>query len=240
MSKKKKRPAAAKPKSKRAKHPNISEISGILLICLAAFALISLISFDAGDPSWASISSAAKKTHNYGGKVGAWLADALLQGFGFTAFLLPFMMAYLGVKAVMTGERKHLLLKTGKCVLLLLILSPLLMLLFQNVFWRGTKIPFGGLLGDLLNSFLTGFLNSTGSLIFLLAAAAVFIIFSTGFSFKKAFHFFSRFFAFAFKEVRIQITNRRKARSAEKQKKDLLTKSASPEKKERTEERPKG
>jgi S-DNA-T family DNA segregation ATPase FtsK/SpoIIIE len=240
MSKKKKRPAAAKPKSKKTKHPNISEISGILLICLAAFALVSLVSFDAGDPSWASVTSAARKAHNYGGKVGAWLADALLQGFGFTAFLLPFMMAYLGVKAVMTGEKKHLLGKTAKCVLLLLILCPLLMLLFQNVSWRGTKIPFGGLLGDLLNSFLTGFLNSTGSLIFLLAAAAVFIIFSTGFSFKKVFHFFSRFFAFAFKEVRIKVTNHQNARRVEKQKKDLLTKAASPEKKERTEERPKG
>ena len=237
MSKKKKRPAAAKSKSKRAKHPNVSEIGGILLICLAAFALISLVSFDAGDPSWASVTTAARKTHNYGGKVGAWLADALLQGFGFPAFLLPFMMGYLGVRAVMTGEKKHLLGKTAKCVLILLIFCPLVMLLFQNVSWRGTKIPFGGLLGDLLNSFLTGLLNSTGSLIFLLAAAAVFIIFSTGFSFKKVFHFFSRIFAFAFKEVRIQITNRQKARRVEKQK-DLFTKPAGSEKKGRTAEEP--
>ena len=238
MSKKKKRPAAVRQKSKKVKHPNLSEVAGILLICLAAFILISLISFDAQDPSWASVSSAARKAHNYGGKIGAWLADALLQGFGFTAFLLPFMMAYLGVKAVLTGEKKHLLGKTGKGVLLLLILCPLLTLLFQNVSWRGTKILFGGLLGDLLNSFLTGFLNSTGSLIFLLAAAAMFIIFSTGFSFKKVFHFFSRFFAFAFKEVRIKVTDRQKARRVEKQKKDFLTK-PSLEKKGQTAEVPK-
>jgi DNA segregation ATPase FtsK/SpoIIIE, S-DNA-T family len=230
MSKKKRRPAAASPKSKKAKHPNVYEVGGILLICLAAFVLISLVSFDSGDPSWANVSSAAGKAHNYGGKIGAWLAEALLQGFGFTAFLLPFMMGYLGIIAVMTGEKKHLLRKTGKCVLLLLILCPLLILLFQSVSWRGTKIPFGGLLGDLLNSFLTGFLNSTGTLIFLLAAVAVFIIFSTGFSFKKLFHFFSRLFAFAFKEVRIKITNRRKARRVEKQKKDLLTKAAAEKK----------
>ncbi len=217
MRKKKRRPAAASSRQKKAKHPNVSEITGILLICLAAFLLISLISFNPADPSWASVSSTGQKAHNYGGKIGAWLADALLQGFGFPAFLLPFMMAYLGLKSVMTGEKKRLLRKTGQFVLLLLIFCPLLTLLFQDVSWRGTNIRFGGLLGYLLDSFLTSFLNSTGSLIFLLAAAAVFIVFSTGFSFKKVFHFFSRFFAFAFKEVRIKVTSRQRASESQKE-----------------------
>jgi len=232
MSKTKKRSAAASPKTKKTRHPNLSEVAGVLLICLAVFILISLIGFDARDPSWASVSSAAQKTHNYGGKIGAWLADTLLQVLGFTAFLLAFMMAALGGKAIMVGGKKHLLLKTGKYVLILFILCPLLILLFQNVTWRGTKIPFGGLLGDLLNSFLTSFFNSTGTLIFLVAAAAVLIIFSTGFSFKKVLHFFSRFFAFAFKEVRIKVTDRQKARRAEKLKEGLLKKVAPANKKE--------
>jgi len=230
MSKKKRKPAAS-PKTKKTRHPNVPEIAGILLICLAAFLLISLISFDAKDPSWANAAAAGQKTHNYGGKVGAWLADALLQVFGFTAFLLPFMMGYLGLKSILVGEKRHILRKTGKAVLLLLILCPLLVLLSQDVSWRGTKIPFGGLLGNLLNSFLTSFLNSTGSLIFLIAAAAVFVIFSTGFSFKKVFHFFSRLFGFAFKDVRIKVTNLEKARRAEKMKENLLKKTAAAEKK---------
>ena len=118
------------------------------------------------------------------------------------------MIGFLGLKAVMTGERKHILRKAGSFALLLAILCPLLILFFQDIAWRGTKIPAGGLLGDLLSSLLNGVLNSTGTLIFLLAAAAVYAAFATAISFRKIFAALGRAFTFAFQEVRIKVRER--------------------------------
>jgi S-DNA-T family DNA segregation ATPase FtsK/SpoIIIE len=205
--KRKTQPAASKKAPGRSR-VIASEIAGVLLLFLAIYLLVCLVGFDAGDPSLFSAVAPGAKIHNYGGRLGAWLSDIVLQTFGFPAFLLPFMIGFLGLKAVMTGERKHLVRKAGSFALLLAILCPLLILFFQNIPWRGTKIPAGGLLGDLLTSLLNGVLNSTGTLIFLLAAAAVYTAFATAISFRKVFTTLGRMFNFAFKDVRIKVQER--------------------------------
>ena len=70
------------------------EIAGIFLIFFAVFIFISLISYDSRDPSWtntgwATASDASQKIHNYTGRVGAFLSDAILQVLGLASFLLP-------------------------------------------------------------------------------------------------------------------------------------------------------
>ena len=182
-----------------------AEIAGILLIALAAFLLISLVSYNPSDPSLFSSAAAGRKIANFGGRAGSWLADLALQAFGLAAFLVPFMLAFLGVRAVMVGGRKHLLAKAAAFATLLVLLCPLLELFFQSVAFRGTKIPSGGFLGDVLNSLFHGVLNSTGTLIVLLAGVALFAVFATGFSFKKLFAAIGRASTFAFREVRIRI-----------------------------------
>jgi S-DNA-T family DNA segregation ATPase FtsK/SpoIIIE len=211
---KRKPPPAAVRKAPARSRIIASEIAGVLLMFLAAYLLVSLVGFDARDPSLFSAVAPGAGIHNYGGRLGAWLSDMTLQTFGFPAFLLPFMIGFLGLRAVLTGERKRILRKAGTFALLLAILCPLLILFFQSASWRGTKIPAGGLFGDLLNSLLNGVLNSTGTLIFLLAAAALFVAFATAFSFRKLFVALGRMFVFAFKEVRIKIWERPKPEPA--------------------------
>jgi len=208
MSGKKKKGAPQARKVGRKGRVIAAEIIGILLLFFAAYMLISLVSYDSRDPSWAN--AGPGKVHNFGGKLGAWLAEGLFQFFGFPAFLLPFMAGYIGLKSVLTGEKKKIVLKTVNLTLLVLILCPLLILMFQPLSWRGAEIKAGGLLGDLLNSFLHSFLNSTGTLIFLAAAATLYVIFSTGFSFKRPIEALGRMFSFALKEVRIKITDSRR------------------------------
>ena len=194
---------ASRPRTRR--RAAAAEIAGILLLALAAFLLISLVSYDPADPSLFSAAASGRKIGNFGGRAGAWLADLALQAFGLAAFLVPFMAAFLGIRAVMSGERKHLLAKTVAFATVFLILCPLLDLFLQNLSFRGTKLPSGGLLGGALNSLLHGVFNSTGTLIFLIAAAALFAVFATGFSFKKLFAAIGRMSTFAFREVRIKI-----------------------------------
>jgi S-DNA-T family DNA segregation ATPase FtsK/SpoIIIE len=87
----------------------------------------------------------------------------------------------------------------------LFILCPLLHLLFQTFHWGGAKFPVGGIAGDLLVSGLSAVLSSTGALLFVLAAASIYAIAVTGFSFKKFFLAVGRMFTFASRAVRIRI-----------------------------------
>ena len=64
------------------------EIWGVMIGLAALLIAISLISFNANDRSF-NTSSDAVSAHNWGGFVGAFLADLLLQGLGLSSYLLP-------------------------------------------------------------------------------------------------------------------------------------------------------
>ncbi len=225
-------------KSAPKKKPPIStEIAGILLLFAALFLLLSLISYDSQDRSWASSGALGHGARNIGGKVGAWLAATAFQGLGLTSLLLPFMLGYLGIKAILIGEKKHLWRKAGLFALVLAILGPLLNLILQDIPWRGTQIQPGGIISYMINAGLTGLLNTTGALIFLVAAAVLFLALATGLSFKKAFQAAARLFTFAPRDVKIKITEKPKAAKASATPKEA---SAPPESKKTAKDKKKG
>jgi S-DNA-T family DNA segregation ATPase FtsK/SpoIIIE len=205
------------------------EISGILLIILAVFIFISSISYDARDPSltntgWASASNSSQKIHNYTGRTGAYLSDALLQILGFGTFLVPIALFYMGFQTFFIKRKKRFLAKTGGILFLLLILNSLFFMLFQRVSWRGAEILAGGQIGNLTSSFLMRYFSHFGTLFILIALLVLFFIFSTKISIRSIFSLFSGFFRFAFKEVRIKVTRYKKLRLQEKMRKKVVEK----------------
>jgi S-DNA-T family DNA segregation ATPase FtsK/SpoIIIE len=71
------------------------EIWAVVISFTALLILVSLVTYDMRDRSFNTPSGLAN-THNWGGFVGAYLADMLLQGLGLTAYLLP---VFLGLAA---------------------------------------------------------------------------------------------------------------------------------------------
>jgi S-DNA-T family DNA segregation ATPase FtsK/SpoIIIE len=67
------------------------EIWGVVIGLAALLIAISLISYDVRDRSF-NTPSGLIDTYNWGGFIGAFLADALLQGFGLSSFLLPIFL----------------------------------------------------------------------------------------------------------------------------------------------------
>jgi DNA segregation ATPase FtsK/SpoIIIE, S-DNA-T family len=67
----------------------------IVLVAIALVILIALLSYDPADPGW-SHTGGGGHISNKGGPVGAWLADVLLYLFGYSAYLLPFVIASIG------------------------------------------------------------------------------------------------------------------------------------------------
>ena len=205
-----------------------SEIIGILIVFLSLFLLISLISFNSKDPSWASVTSSDAKVHNYGGKVGASFGEALLQFLGLSSFIFPFILGYLGIRAILGERTARLLLRIGSGVLLIFILSSLFFLLFQSFPWGGTEIPAGGIIGSSLSSLLIRYFSQTGTLIFLVAALILYIMFSTEFSLGKVLRSSGRFFDFAFKKVRIRVIDYQRSKNKEKEREKVNKKWATP------------
>jgi S-DNA-T family DNA segregation ATPase FtsK/SpoIIIE len=205
------------------------EITGILLIFVAIFIFISLISYDSRDPSWtntgwADSSLASQKIHNYTGKVGAYLSDAILQVFGLASFLLPLALFYLGLQTFSSEKEKRFLLKAGGSLFLVLIVSSLFFMMFRSVSLGGTEISGGGLVGKLVSSFLIRYFDHVGTYLVLFALLILFFIFSTKISFGTIFRLFQRFFRFAFKEVRIRVTRYQKLKRREKMRKKVVEK----------------
>ncbi|MEW5900637.1 MAG: DNA translocase FtsK 4TM domain-containing protein, partial [Acidobacteriota bacterium] len=233
-SRKKKKKSSTQPKKEKRRRFRSAEIVSLVVLLLALFSLISLFSYNGRDPTWASASPAGQRVHNYGGKVGAWLAEAFLQVSGLGAFLLPVLFSYLGIRLLIPRDQGRFLWKVGGSLFLLLLLCSLFSLFFQRFSWRGADIESGGALGSLLSSLLVRYLSQAGTIILLLALLLLFVLFSTEFSLGRLVHFFGRFLTFAFKEVRIRVTNYQKSRAKEKMRQKVIEKyTQAPEKQER-------
>lgn len=217
MNKRKKEKKATKTGKNTKKNRRFSrEIFFLFLFFLSLFILLSLLSYNPGDPSWTSSSSFQNKVKNYGGRVGAFLSDTLLQCLGLAAFFLPLGLIYISFRIFFFKEDTHLGRKSAGLLLFLLVLSPLLSIITPSITWKETSLPGGGFLGSALSQFLIGLFNHTGSLILLSGLLLASLIITTRFSLTRFSHFLSGFFGFLFKEVRIRITNYRKEKEKEK------------------------
>jgi S-DNA-T family DNA segregation ATPase FtsK/SpoIIIE len=243
--KKKKKTTTPQKKNSRRKRLRSIEIFCFLLILFALFTFLSLISYNAHDPSWASVASPGQKIQNYGGRVGASLAEACLQLLGLAAFLLPIFSGYLGIRILLPKGQHRFLLKIGESLFLLLLFTALFSLLVPHFSWGGADLQAGGVLGELLSSLMIPYFSQLGTLIFLLALLLLLILFSTEFSLGRLVTFLARFLSFAIKEVRIKITHYQKSKAKEKMRKKVVEKYSSSaeklsdEEKEEEPERPK-
>ncbi|HVP90451.1 MAG TPA: DNA translocase FtsK [Terriglobales bacterium] len=215
MKKTKRGAANGKPAARK---PGLAvEITGLVLLFFALFSLISLVSYDSKDPSFASVPPPGHRIHNFAGSVGAYFAEALFWFLGFAAFLLPFGLGYAAVKALLRGTAGGLLRRTGAVLVFFLIFCPLLAILQPTpIAFRGARVQAGGIIGNLLFAFLKRYLSGIGSFVFLLAALGLFLLFSTRWSLGRTLHFFKGTFESTVKEVRIRVTRYRKNKERDK------------------------
>ena len=65
----------------------------IVLLAMAAYFFMALLSYSAQDPGWSAIGDSGA-IENTAGRSGAWLSDALFSLLGHSAYLLPFMLMH--------------------------------------------------------------------------------------------------------------------------------------------------
>jgi S-DNA-T family DNA segregation ATPase FtsK/SpoIIIE len=83
----------------------LREAGALLLLPLALYLLVCLFSYNAQDPSWTNASQ-IDLAQNFGGTVGAHIADLLRWIFGLVAYCFPLLLLLLGVQVLrQRGER---------------------------------------------------------------------------------------------------------------------------------------
>ena len=161
---------------------------GALLVtsAVAIYLLVSIASYDPGDPGWSNAGH-VERIANLGGVAGAWIADVLLYLFGFMAYLFPVVIGYAGwlvyrgLKAATDEiDVHHATIRAAGCVVAVCAGCGLATLHYHGsaVF----PVDAGGIIGSIVGSGLAGIVNPIGGTLFLLALFLTGVTLFTGLS----------------------------------------------------------
>src|SRR3990167_1921687 len=155
----------------------------LILVACAVFLFISLLTYHSHDPGWSS-TGFGQKISNWGGRVGAWLADVFLLLFGIVAYFFPLMIilsGWLGLHEDRDAHQKsnEWVFKSIGWLVLIFGSSGLVSFYFET-----PQLPAntGGMIGDLLKSGLSLLFNKTGSVLLLSTIVLCGITLVTGLS----------------------------------------------------------
>lgn len=65
----------------------------IAMVAICVYLFMAFISYDPGDPGWATTGH-AQRANNYAGRSGAWFADIFTYFFGYVSYFLPLFLAF--------------------------------------------------------------------------------------------------------------------------------------------------
>lgn len=156
----------------------------LLLLAIAAYLLMALLSYSPDDPSWVYESS-KRHADNAGGLVGAWIASVLFMLFGQVAFVFPLMIAWGGWLMFRERDEAHhsIHLRVARWIGFLLVLltaTSIAALHFGAV--EGLPEGPGGILGKAIANAGKAVLNADGASLLLLALLLVGFTLFTGIS----------------------------------------------------------
>jgi S-DNA-T family DNA segregation ATPase FtsK/SpoIIIE len=168
----------------------LREAALILAVALAVYLLLSLWTYSPSDPGW-STTGTDDIVVNSGGIVGAWLADALLFGFGFPAYFSPLMLAFSGWllfswgKAADSEGALHFWVLKGVGLCMALASASGLSTLSLTIFGEQLPLGAGGVLGEVVGHGFESIFGASGTALLLLAVFLTGITLFTGLSWLR-------------------------------------------------------
>jgi S-DNA-T family DNA segregation ATPase FtsK/SpoIIIE len=202
----------------------LSEFIGVALFALALMWLISLASYSPADSVWFFTTGPDLPPANFGGRVGAFLAELSYQLLGYSAYLVPVVLVVSGWHYFWCRAPDAAYTKLVGAGLLFACVASFLSLAFGSLRVPHREIAAGGSLGKLLASFLAEYLNKTGSIILILTLLFLSIILSTQFSFGRLFGVLLQVVGDRSRAVLDGMRARREERRRERQRQEVLKK----------------
>ena len=179
--------AASKKGSSRAPRLSVTtaqlgELTGILVAVGGILIFLSLVSYNPFDPSFSTAAPPGASAHNWIGVTGAYLADILVQLFGWSAFLIPFVLVGFGLSRLIGRGMKT---PGSKAVgtLALGIAAAALLELYPHTPLIENTASAGGLFGAVTAQIFLFAFNRVGAWIVLSSLLLISLFFLTTFSF---------------------------------------------------------
>ena len=164
----------------------LREAALLVLMAVAGFLLLALMTYHPGDPGWSQAGPSAH-LHNAGGLVGAYWADVSLYLFGYLGFLFPVLIALLAALVYRWQRRDGRVhwpvigIRCAGFVLTLLAGTALARLHIEPV--AGTvPLSSGGVLGNLVGDQIRDAFSFTGATLLSLAVFLAGVTLFTGLS----------------------------------------------------------
>lgn len=130
---------------------SLIRVFGVAICIMSVCILLSLISFNGGDPSFDTVST-NDLLHNWMGYFGSYTSDLLFQFIGFSSFLLCLILFLVGIDIANPNQSKYLAFRISLIPLCILSCSALLALLPSPQRWDFESL--GGVNGHFLVSML--------------------------------------------------------------------------------------
>lgn len=158
-------------------------ICGLLLLALAAFLLIAMVSFllywrdDQAEANWGGLfASAGEGVRNWGGHRGAIVANFLMgEWFGLFALCIPAALTVLGLRVM--RFRPLLLSKSVRLIMILMIMGSVALGFFFGDSWSVFGTGLGGANGIYAARWLTAEIGGPGTLILLLVSFIIYAVY---------------------------------------------------------------
>lgn len=158
------------------------EILGVIWLAAGLFILLSMLSYNNGDPSFNN-NLRPGQIHNLGGMIGAHLSDLGFQVLGLPALLLPLTCLWQSWCNFTLRQSHFRLYKLFALFVFVLSLDGLIALRWQQVPFFGQRInEAGGAVGRLLADILVPVLNRPGATMVLAVFFLVSLLLATRFS----------------------------------------------------------
>ena len=162
----------------------LSEARWLILAAVSAYLLLILASYSTADPGWSHASGVAR-LHNWGGSLGAWMADLLLYIFGISAWWWCVMLLRLVWRGYRQLSNKYLLQTEPeethrhegwiRSAGFALLLAGSVAIEFLRLYSVKAQLPHrhGGVLGEAIAGGANHALGFTGATLFLLLLSGV-------------------------------------------------------------------
>lgn len=187
----------------------LSEGLIIIFLTIAIYLIIALVSYHASDPAW-STSGTSDAIENTGGKIGAYLSDILVYGFGYLCYWVPLLFFLAALRLIKNLDSEHpirwyhVTLRSLGFVLTLFSSCGLLGLYFST---PHGYIPFrpGGVFADIVSQLLLTVVSLPGATLLLISGFLVGVTIFIGVSWLTIFGIIGKQFLGLCQRIRYRI-----------------------------------
>lgn len=152
------------------------EITGVVLLAVALFLFLCLVSYSPSDPSLTHFVADRVHTENMAGFVGSYISAGLLGLFGLSAYLFPILFVVFAFHLFLNRAFRINAATALGFAGIVFSLSAILATHYDTITLMGNSIKPGGVLGVVTTQFLYSYLNHFGTYILLVVILLISLI----------------------------------------------------------------